>query len=67
MPGSFYSYHVKFVLVELVESCMLISYIPAAPLSNWLSMKLFDILLCISERDDIIEVTTKKPYSHSAI
>ena len=61
---SFYCDYVEFVLVELVEAGMLISHIPATPFSDGLSMNLCNILLSVSERHNIIEVSTKQPYSH---
>jgi hypothetical protein len=67
MTCSFYCYNVEFVLVELVESCVLISYTPVTPVPNRLSMKLFNILLCVSERHDIIKVTAEKPDSYTIV
>ena len=58
------SYDSKVVVVHLVMSGVLISTIPAIPVSNFFTIQLLHVLFGVSIRDNIIPISTEKPNFH---
>lgn len=62
VSSSFDSYYSHITIVNLIKACMLVSDVPRAPLSCFIEVKFLYILLSISVRNYIINISTIEPY-----